>query len=87
MTEIPETVLNAIAADSAKLPDGSTIIRGYDFESPTVDYNALLSSYLSTGFQASHFGQGIQIVNNMVCRQLLHFFSPALFSRLILTLP
>lgn len=72
MEQAPESVTNAVLAPSEKLPEGTTIIRGYDFEGCTVDYDALLSSYLRTGFQASHFGRAIEIVNNMVRVQVLH---------------
>ncbi|KAJ1951062.1 Deoxyhypusine synthase [Linderina macrospora] len=46
------------------MPADTKLIKGYDFENG-VDYNALLGSYLTTGFQASNFGRAIEIVNHM----------------------
>ncbi|KAJ6713892.1 DEOXYHYPUSINE SYNTHASE [Salix viminalis] len=46
--------------------DGKYIkIEGYDFNQG-VDYCKLLKSMVSTGFQASNFGDAIQVVNDMV---------------------
>ncbi len=51
-------------------------IKGYDFENPSssseedeghyVNYDKLLDSYLSTGFQATHFAKSIAIINKMI---------------------
>ncbi len=40
-------------------------IKGYDFNSG-VDYDKIIDSYLSTGFQASHLGKALGIVNKMI---------------------
>ena len=40
-------------------------IKGYDFDSG-VDYEKLLDSFESTGFQATHFAQAIKIIKNMI---------------------
>ncbi|KAI7819112.1 DHS-like NAD/FAD-binding domain-containing protein [Kickxella alabastrina] len=40
------------------------LIKGYDFDNG-IDYNALLGSYLTTGFQATNFGRAIEIINHM----------------------
>ncbi|MBS3075536.1 deoxyhypusine synthase [Candidatus Pacearchaeota archaeon] len=40
-------------------------IKGYDFNKG-VDYNKILDSYLSTGFQASHFAKAIYIIDKMI---------------------
>lgn len=41
-------------------------IKGYDFNSGFVDYDKLLDSYMSTGFQATHFAKAIDIINKMI---------------------
>ncbi len=51
-------------------------IKGYDFNKPSssssedeghyVDYEKLMSSYLSVGFQATHFAKSIEIINKMI---------------------
>ncbi|MBI2451942.1 deoxyhypusine synthase [Candidatus Pacearchaeota archaeon] len=40
-------------------------IKGYDFDNG-IDYKKILQSFSSTGFQASHFGRAIDIVNRMI---------------------
>jgi deoxyhypusine synthase len=40
-------------------------VSGYDFNKG-VDYDKLLDSYLSTGFQATHFARAVSIINNMI---------------------
>jgi len=40
-------------------------VKGYDFNKG-LDYSELLDSYLSTGFQASHFAKAIKIVDKMI---------------------
>jgi len=47
-------------------------IKGYDFNKP-LDYEELIQSYASTGFQASHFSKAIQITNNMIKNQAFIF--------------
>ena len=45
-------------------PEGLTI-KGYDFNQG-VDYDKILNSYLTTGFQATHLARAINIINKMV---------------------
>lgn len=66
MAQAPELATGAVLSRSEELPEGTTVVRGYDFEDGKVDYDDLLSSYAATGFQASNFGKAIEIVNNMV---------------------
>jgi len=40
-------------------------IKGYDFNNG-VDYEKLLESYLTTGFQATHLAKAIEIINKMI---------------------
>jgi deoxyhypusine synthase len=40
-------------------------IQGYDFNQG-VDYDKIIDSFVSTGFQASHFGKAVEIVNKMI---------------------
>lgn len=41
------------------------VIKGYDFDEG-VDYDKIIDSYKTTGFQASHLGKAINIVNKMI---------------------
>ena len=40
-------------------------IKGYDFNKG-VDYEKIIDSYLSTGFQASHLAKAIEIIEKMI---------------------
>ncbi|VDK52898.1 unnamed protein product [Gongylonema pulchrum] len=57
---------------SVPLPAGSIEIKGYDFNEG-IDYDSLLNSYLSTGFQASHMAQAVQQINGMLSAREEHF--------------
>lgn len=56
-------------SNSASL-EGSSKVSGYDFNNG-VDYNKILNSYLTTGFQATNFGKAIQEINKMVSFRLV----------------
>jgi deoxyhypusine synthase len=53
-------------------PKGKIKIKGYDFNN-TLNYEELIKSYSTTGFQASHFSKAIQITNNMINNQAFIF--------------
>ncbi|KAJ1877343.1 hypothetical protein LPJ71_011273, partial [Coemansia sp. S17] len=55
-TGIPAIASAAVFASSSQIPEGTRLIRGYDFDDG-VDYNALLKSYATTGFQAASFSR------------------------------
>lgn len=62
---IMESVREVVFKQSENLENSCTKIEGYDFNQG-VNYPQLLSSMLSTGFQASNLGEAIQVVNQMV---------------------
>ncbi|KAJ2361555.1 Deoxyhypusine synthase [Coemansia sp. RSA 2610] len=62
--DISKAAHSAVLAVSEEAPADALPIRGYDFDNG-VDYNALLSSYISTGFQATSFGRAVEIINKM----------------------
>lgn len=66
MENAPASAAAAVLGRSESLPEGTPIVRGYDFEGDEVDYDALFASYATTGFQATNFGKAIEIVNHMV---------------------
>ena len=47
-------------------------IEGYDFNKG-IDYEKILDSYLSTGFQASHFAKAIEIIEKMIKEKVTIF--------------
>ena len=65
MTDIPQMVKDAILMASDPVPEDSVEVRGYDFGND-VNYRALLDSYRTSGFQATHFGRAVDEVNEMV---------------------
>lgn len=50
---------------SAPIAEGTRKVSGYDFNKG-IDYNAILDSYLDTGFQATNFGLAVQEINKML---------------------
>ena len=69
MTEILQFARDAVLAVSDPVSEDSQEVRGYDF-SNGVDYRALLASYRTTGFQATHFGKAVEEINRMVRRYI-----------------
>lgn len=65
----PSVAMEAVLKPSCALPEDMLKIRGYDFNQG-VDLQALLKSYLTTGFQASSLGLAIQEINNMIEKRL-----------------
>ncbi|KAL4658065.1 deoxyhypusine synthase isoform X1 [Arapaima gigas] len=59
----------AVLKESVPLPHDLLQIRGYDFNEG-VDHQALLQSFLTTGFQASSFAQAVQEINSMIEKRL-----------------
>lgn len=65
-SQVPQETTAAVLSGSEPLPSDSAIVHGYDFSDDSVDYEKLLSSYLTSGFQATHFGQAVETINKMV---------------------
>lgn len=72
---LPAAVSDAVLVESTEMPEGTPTVVGYDFEGalggpdgsgPGVDYDALLKSYLTTGFQATNFGLAVQRIDEML---------------------
>lgn len=70
--QAPSVARDAVLMESSPLPEDMPQIVGYDFNQG-VDHKALLQSFLTTGFQASSFGQAVLEINKMVsdCCSLL----------------
>ncbi|VDN11343.1 unnamed protein product [Dibothriocephalus latus] len=66
----PPGFVEAVLKPSKSLPEGvSETVKGYDFNKG-VDYEALLLSYATTGFQATNFGRAVKVINAMVSLHL-----------------
>lgn len=77
MTEDNEKRLPSVTAEAVLKPsdnsfcDGYQKVKGYTFEEPTtgrpeLNYELLIDSFLSTGFQATQLSNAIQIVKDML---------------------
>lgn len=63
--------VEAVLVDSSDMPpEITTEVRGYDFNAP-VDFEKLMTTYYSTGFQATSLANAISVVNEMVSRAQL----------------
>ncbi|CAJ0565651.1 unnamed protein product, partial [Mesorhabditis spiculigera] len=60
-----ETAQGAVLVKSCEVPANSLPIKGYDFNDG-VDFDGLMRSYLTTGFQASHMARAIEQINDML---------------------
>lgn len=60
-----ETARNAVfvQSNSASI-EGSPQVSGYDFNTG-INYDKILDTYLTTGFQATNFGKAVQEINKM----------------------
>ncbi|ROL53024.1 Deoxyhypusine synthase [Anabarilius grahami] len=67
--QAPSVARDAVLKESSPLPEDMLQIIGYDFNQG-VDHKALLQSFLTTGFQASSFGQAVLEINKMIERRL-----------------
>jgi len=69
MASNPEPQVNAakdaVLVESKEVPDDVPVVRGYDFNQG-IDYDRLLQSFAVTGYQATHFGRAVEIVNAML---------------------
>eukprot|EP00064_Thunnus_orientalis_P009138 superscaffoldBa00001144_g9161 len=65
----PSVAMEAVLKPSCSLPEDMPKIKGYDFNQG-VDHQAVLKSYLTTGFQASSFGLAVQEINTMIEKRL-----------------
>lgn len=61
--DIPSIAADAVLVKSEKLT--SATVTGYDFNKG-VDYNAMLDSYMTTGFQATSLGKAFEEVDRML---------------------
>ncbi|KAJ5069347.1 deoxyhypusine synthase [Anaeramoeba ignava] len=69
MEKIPQIVSQSVLKESAELPDDTPTIQGYDFNEG-IDYNRILESYKTTGFQATNFGLAVEEINKMITWRL-----------------
>jgi len=66
-----ESAREALYSKSGALPVEPVKVTGYDFNNG-IDYHKLLSSFLTTGFQATNFGLAVNEINRMVCTHAIY---------------
>ena len=64
--EVPSAVLETVLVKSESMPADAVSVTGYDFNNGVGDVHSLLSSYITTGFQATHFGRAVKEIEKMV---------------------
>eukprot|EP00697_Spironema_sp_BW2_P013670 gnl/Spiro4/3889_TR1925_c0_g1_i1.p1 gnl/Spiro4/3889_TR1925_c0_g1~~gnl/Spiro4/3889_TR1925_c0_g1_i1.p1 ORF type:complete len:391 (-),score=75.79 gnl/Spiro4/3889_TR1925_c0_g1_i1:56-1135(-) len=60
----------AMVPTTGAVPFDAIQVRGYDFSTGPVNYDALFNSLLSTGFQATQFGYAVREINRMLAWRL-----------------
>ncbi|KAG0319278.1 hypothetical protein BGZ99_005207 [Dissophora globulifera] len=61
---LPDSTQAAVFVASTEMPKDSVVIKGPDFNQ-TVTLDSLLSTFITSGFQASAIGRAIEIINEM----------------------
>lgn len=61
----PELAKDAVLQNSEQLPEGTPLVKGYDW-SQGVNYDELFKSYKYCGFQATNFGLAVDEINRML---------------------
>jgi len=72
-SKLLESTTETVLVKSVEMPPESIKVQGYDFNKG-VDHNALLDSFLTSGFQASNFGMAVKEINRMRAWRLRSFF-------------
>jgi len=62
---VPEIAQQSVLAPSEPMDESAKTVKGFDFENG-IDLNALLDTYLVTGFQATSYGQAVEEVKRMI---------------------
>eukprot|EP00743_Colponemidia_sp_Colp-15_P004764 GILK01005131.1.p1 GENE.GILK01005131.1~~GILK01005131.1.p1 ORF type:complete len:380 (+),score=57.19 GILK01005131.1:55-1140(+) len=62
---VPSLAQQAVLVSSSSVPEGTPVVKGYDFNKG-VNYKALLNSYKTTGYQATSLAMAIDDINEML---------------------
>lgn len=65
MDKEPDISKDAVLQESVAMPEGTPIVKGYDWNQG-IDYIQLLSTYINSGFQATNFGKAVNEINKML---------------------
>lgn len=61
----PSEATSAVLVPGNELPEGEYEVRGYEFVKGKVDWEALMDSYVTTGYQGSHLGKALLEIERM----------------------
>ena len=64
--EAPSGAFETVLAKSQDMPPDAIPVKGFDFNKGLGDVHSLLSTYFTTGFQATHFGRAVKEIEKMV---------------------
>ena len=64
--EAPSNAFETVLAKSEDMPSDAIPVKGFDFNKGLSDVHSLLSTYFTTGFQATHFGRAVKEIEKMV---------------------
>ena len=64
--EVPSSVFESVLVKSESMPLDAVAVKGFDFNNGIGDVHSLLSTYITTGFQATHFGRAVKEIEKMV---------------------
>ncbi len=62
---IPSAAADAVLVKSVTMPEGTKEVSGYEYNDG-IDFEKMLQSYITTGFQATNLGRAMEIINNML---------------------
>lgn len=63
---VPEIAEKAVLVKSTPITGNPDTVKGYQWSTGAVNYDKLLDSYLTSGFQATNFGQAVLETRKMV---------------------
>lgn len=73
-SSVPSIAQEAVLVKSIEIPEGTPVVRGYEWTDGPVNYDKLLDSYLNSGFQATNFGASVLEVRKMVSRRSIVYY-------------
>jgi len=68
-TNLPKILVESVLMKSSVIPETQEV-KGYDFNQG-INYEDIIKSYLTTGFQATNLGKSIEIINKMLKWRLI----------------
>lgn len=77
-TTEPLIASQAVLTPSCKIAEDTPKVTGYDFNNG-INYDEILKSFLTSGFQATNFGNAVEEINKMVMYLVVIYFTNNLY--------